>query len=360
MPQLEGSTTPMFAASVVGSMPRPAWVRDLVFADRIDDEVRRRRLDAAIRSVVALQEQAGLDMVTDGEWRRRSYIGVIADLAHGFELSRHEDGRPLTVVTGEVTPRRPGFVADEVRFVRAITDRRVKATLPSPALLGERLWDPIRSRAAYPRRKDFVRACVPILRREVELCAAAGADVVQIDDPHLCLFLHPEVRARHSDPDGAVAFAVEQVNQLVSTVDAGVRLSVHLCRRAGARVRGEARFEGGYEPIVDAINQLHVHEVTMEFSDEIAGDVAVLRRLRPDLHIGLGCVGVTPGVVDQVDDICARVERALQHVDAARISLNPDCGFAPGSGAKVDLDEVYEKLRRQSNAAALLRARHGG
>jgi 5-methyltetrahydropteroyltriglutamate--homocysteine methyltransferase len=97
----------------------------------------------------------------------------------------------------------------------------------------------------------------------------------------------------------------------------------------------------------------------MEFSDEIAGDVAVLRRLRPDLHIGLGCVGVTPGVVDQVDEICARVERALQHVDAARISLNPDCGFAPGSGAKVDLDEVYEKLRRQSNAAATLRARHG-
>src|SRR5688572_31396090 len=121
-----------FPTSVVGSMPRPAWVRDLVFSDASD----KSRLDAAIRSAVAMQEQAGLDVVTDGEWRRRSYIGVIADLAHGFELSVGEDGRPMTVVTGEVALKAPGFVAEEVAFVRPRTDRRVKATIPSPALLG--------------------------------------------------------------------------------------------------------------------------------------------------------------------------------------------------------------------------------
>jgi 5-methyltetrahydropteroyltriglutamate--homocysteine methyltransferase len=338
-------------------MPRPAWVRDLVFADDLDPEVRRRRLDAAVRSVVALQEQAGLDVVTDGEWRRRSYIGVIAELAHGFELSRHEDGRPLTVVTAPVEPRRPGFVADEVRFVRAITDRRVKATLPSPALLGERMWDPTRSAAAYPRREDFIRACVPILRREVELVIEAGADEVQIDDPHLCLFVHPEVRARYPDPARAMAFAVDVVNELVAGLPAGPWLCVHLCRRAGARVRGEARFAGGYEPILEAVNRLLVHEVTMEFSDEIAGDVSALARLREDLHVGLGCVGVTPGVVDEVDAICARVERAVAYVDASRLGLNPDCGFAPSSAVRVDLDEVYEKLRREVAAAGRLRAK---
>jgi 5-methyltetrahydropteroyltriglutamate--homocysteine methyltransferase len=353
--------TRLFPASVVGSLPRPAWVRDLVFDDAVDPEMRKHGLDAAIRSAIAMQEAAGLDVVTDGEWRRRSYIGVIADLALGFSLSTTDDGRPFTVVTGELSPRAPGFVAEEARFVRGLTDRQVKATLPAPALLGERMWDRARSGAAYPEREDFVRACVPILRRELELLAEAGADVVQIDDPHLCLFVDPQVRAAHEDPEAAAGFAVEMVNELVAGLDPlrRPRLCVHLCRRAGARVRGEATHSGGYETIIDAINRLRVDEVTMEFSDDVAGDMGVLARLRPDLDIGLGCVGVTPGRIDDVASIVDRVERALQHVAPERIGLNPDCGFAPGSGARVDLDEVYAKLRNEALAAAELRRRHG-
>jgi 5-methyltetrahydropteroyltriglutamate--homocysteine methyltransferase len=150
----------LFPASVVGSLPRPAWVRDLVFGADVDPELRRTRLDAAIAAVVALQEQAGLDVVTDGEWRRRSYIGVIAELAHGFSLSIGSDGRPLTMVTGELAPKQPGFVADEARFVRTLTKRGVKATLPAPALLGERLWDPEGSRRrTRSARTSCARPC---------------------------------------------------------------------------------------------------------------------------------------------------------------------------------------------------------
>jgi methionine synthase II (cobalamin-independent) len=82
----------------------------------------------------------------------------------------------------------------------------------------------------------------------------------------------------------------------------------------------------------------------------------VLAKLRENLDVELGCVGVTPGVVDDADTIVARVERALQHIDASRISLVPDCGFAPGAGAKVDLDEVYRKLCEEVAAAKRLRA----
>ncbi len=352
----------LFPASVVGSMPRPAWVRDLVFDDVIEPELRRTRLDAAIAAVVAMQEHAGLDVVTDGEWRRRSYIGVIAELAHGFTLAFAADGRPLTMVTDELMPKHPGFIADEARFVRRITTRGVKVTLPAPALLGERMWDPEGSRRAYPRREDFVRACIPILRRELELLFEIGVDVVQIDDPHLCLFVDPEVRAQHADADAALGFAVDALNELVDGFDRldGPRLCVHLCRRAGARVRGEAAHQGGYAPIIDAINRLRVHEVTMEFSEARAGGMDVLAMLRPELGIGLGCVGVTPGIVDDVDTIVERVERALRHVDPARIGLVPDCGFAPGAGARVDLDEVYLKLCHEVAAAERLRERHGG
>ena len=351
--------TTLFPASVVGSMPRPRFVRDLIAGDRpLSAERYEAAMDAAVRYVVALQEHAGLDVITDGEWRRKSYIGVIADLAHGFELSRNpEDGRPWTVVTEKVSPSHPGFIADEIRFLRSLTTREIKATLPAPALLGERLWDPELSSKAYPKREDFVRDCVPILRREVELVRDAGADIVQIDDPYLCLLVDPEVRAQYNDADAAAAFSVDMVNQVIEGID-GITIAVHLCRRAGARVRGEARFKGGYDPILEALNRLKAHHLTLEFTTPESGDEKIFKDLRDDYEIGLGCVSVEPGKVDSAETIVERVERVLQHVSPARITLNPDCGFAPGSGAVVSIDEVYEKLRNEVRAAEILRERH--
>src|SRR5205814_624515 len=128
----------LFPTSVVGSMPRSDFVRDLINEDNPDPEAYTREMDAAVRYVVALQEHAGLDVVTDGEWRRKSYIGVIAELAHGFQLGHAPDGRPWTIVVDRLSPKTPGFIAQEIEFVSGITKRVIKATLPSPALLGER------------------------------------------------------------------------------------------------------------------------------------------------------------------------------------------------------------------------------
>ena len=191
----------LFPTSVVGSLPRPDYVKDLISDDYVGStEDYRRSMEAAIRSAVALQECAGLDVITDGEWWRKSYIGVIAELAHGFELSRNPaDGRPWTIVVDKLSPKHPGFIAREAEFLKSITKRQIKATLPAPALLGERMWDPKLSAKAYPTRESFVEACVPILHRELELLKEQGASVVQIDDPHLCLFVDPEVRRQYDD-----------------------------------------------------------------------------------------------------------------------------------------------------------------
>ena len=133
----------LFPASVVGSMPRPAFVQDLI-NDKppLSPERYQAEMGAAVRYIVALQEHAGLDVVTDGEWRRKSYIGVIAELAHGFELGYNPaDNRPWTIVVDKLAPKNPGFIASEIAFLKTITSRKIKATLPAPALLGERLWD---------------------------------------------------------------------------------------------------------------------------------------------------------------------------------------------------------------------------
>src|SRR5687767_7224941 len=297
----------LFSTSVVGSLPRPDYVKDLINdAVPIAPDEYRRLMGLAVSSAVALQEAAGLDVITDGEWWRKSYIGVIAELAHGFELGRFPDGRPYTVVTALLSPKQPGFIAQEVSFLKKITRKQIKATLPAPALLGERLWDAEKSKKAYPTQEDFVRACVPILRNELELLVREGVDIVQIDDPHLCLFVDAAVRARHDDADRAADFTVDMTNQVVAGVR-GVRLAVHLCRRAGARARGEARFQGGYDPILKQLNRLKVHHLTLEFTAPEAGDMAVFRRLREDLEIGLGCVSTEPGQVDSVDQIVQRV-----------------------------------------------------
>ena len=347
----------LFPASVVGSLPRPLYVRELIEKPAWDD-ADERAMDAAIRYAVSMQEMAGLDVVTDGEWRRRSYIGVIAELAHGFTLETNpSDGRPWTVVTDRLAPKPAGFIASEAKFLKSVACAGTKITLPAPALLGERLWDAERSKKAYPRRENFVRDCVAPLRREIELMQKIGIDIIQIDDPHLCLFVDPDVRRSYDDPDRAADFAVDMVNAVVDGFT-GIKFAVHLCRRAGARVRGEKHHAGTYGPILPQLNRLNVQHLTMEFTAAGADDLESLARLRGDFELGLGVVDVTPGTVEAAEQMAARVEQALVRVDARRITLNPDCGFAPGSAAKVDIDEVYLKLRAEAEAARLLRARH--
>src|SRR3954449_3778437 len=350
----------LFPTSVIGSLPRPAFVKDLIsdhYAGSAEEY--RRLMGLAIHAVVALQEQAGLDVITDGEWWRKSYIGVIAELAHGFELSQNPaDGRPWTVVVDKLSPKQPGFIAKEISFLKKLTKRNIKATVPAPALLGERMWDPEKSKKAYPKREDFVRDCVPILRREVELLRDEGVSIVQVDDPHLCLFVDPDVRQQYDDADRASDFAVDMDNQVVDGID-GVTLAVHLCRRAGARARGEAEHRGSYDPILNQLGRLKVDHITMEFTSPGAGDMSVFKRLPENIEIGLGCVSCQPGHIDSAEIIVSRVEQALKHIAPERITLNPDCGFAPGSAAEVSLDEVYTKLKNEVAAAHRLREKYG-
>ena len=219
-----------------------------------------------------------------------------------------DDGRPWTIVVDELAPKQPGFIAREVAFLKTITNRQIKATLPAPALLGERMWDPDRSSKAYPTREAFVHDCVPILRNEIELLRNEGVAIVQIDDPHLCLFVDEHVRDKYDDPDAAADFAVEMTNQVVEGFD-DIKLAVHLCRRAGARVRGESAHRGGYDPIIKQLNRLKVNHLTMEFTTPGAGDMSVFQSLRDDIEIGLGCVSCHPGEIDSADDVVSMADR---------------------------------------------------
>ena len=183
-----------------------------------------------------------------------------------------------------------------------------------------------------------------------------GVSVVQIDEPHLCVLVDPEVRATFDDPQHEMDLAAAKINEMVEGVD-GLKLALHLCRRNWGRSGWGA--EGGYEPIIDTLKRIRVDQYVMEFSIPAAGDIAILKELPEDSLIGLGSVDCRFEHIDTPEEIVARVEEALKYVAPERLSLNPDCGFAPGATSEIPLDEAYLKLKNEAEAARRLREMYG-
>ena len=273
---------PLFPTTVVGSMPRSQYVKDLVEGLATSGKPSsdfQRLMDSAVPYIAQMQEAAGIDIVSDGEWRRKSYIGVIADICSGFEVSfREVNGERQTwhTVTEEISPVNQGLMAAEARFLKEHTSRGVKVALPSPYLLGERMWDPEASSRAYPTRRDFTDALVPVLRAELMALRDEGVAIAQFDDPELCLFVDPDIRALRSDPDGEVEYCVGLLNRVVKGIR-GVRTALHLCRRNKGRAGWIGT--GGYEPILPALQELDFDTVMLEFAMPAAGDKRILRDL---------------------------------------------------------------------------------
>ncbi len=348
-----------FAAGVVGSLPRPQTVVAMLPDDpgqESADAARSPQMDAAVSYAIALQEAAGLDLVSDGEWRRHAYTHIIADIASGFTPDHREGPRRWGItVTEPMEVLRPGLAAEEARFLVEATGRMTKVCLPSPYLLGERLWEAEWSSKAYPTRDKFIDALVPILHDEVVALSDTGVSVVQIDEPHLCVLVDPKIRSTFDDPQYEMDLAAAKINDVVEGVE-GIRLALHLCRRNWGRQGWGA--EGGYGLIVETMKKIKVDQYVMEFSIPAAGDIAILKEMPEDSLIGLGSVECRFEHVDTPEEIMARVEEAMKYVDPERLSLNPDCGFSPGRAAYAPLDEAYAKLKNEAEAARRLREKY--
>ncbi len=351
---------PLFPTTVIGSMPRPQYLKDLLKAGSRTgdhDALWQRRMDDAVRFVIGMQERAGIDIISDGEWRRESYVDVVGEIMTGCQWVQRDQFQYHQVVVERMQPRRPGVVAEEAKFLRENTDRHVKVCLPSPYLVGQRVWEPHYSKDAYPTRDEFCEALVPVLRQELLAIRDVGVDVIQLDEPHLCVLVDPNVRATFADPEAEMRKAVNWINQIIDGVS-GVTLAVHLCRRNWGRKGWGAA--GGYEAILSHIQQIKVEQLMLEFSIPAAGDIAVIRELPEHVRIGLGCVDVRFPEIDTPEQIVERVQKALEHVAPERITLNPDCGFAPGKDHDIPLEEAYAKLKNEALAAKRLRELYPG
>jgi len=348
-----------FAAGVVGSLPRPAHIKNMLpnvpGAESVEVSGSQ-AMDTAVRYAINMQEMAGLDLVSDGEWRRHAYTHVIADIVDGFtEDNRKSPSRWGISITRPMEVKRPGLIAKEARFLVQSTTKATKVCIPSPYLLGVRLWEKSVSSSAYLTRNRFIEALVPILRNELLALQSTGITIVQIDEPHLCVLVDENYRSLFDDPIYEMEFAADKINQLIDGIE-NVMISLHLCRRNWGRQGWGA--EGGYGPIMDAINKINVDQYVMEFSIPAAGDYSILKNLREDSFIGLGAVDCRFEKIESPSTIVSRVEEAMKYVDRNRLSINPDCGFSPGMQSHMSIDEPYLKLKNESLAAQILRSKY--
>lgn len=368
----------LFPTSVIGSLPRPKWVIDLLLAHQsgsLSDEALDEAMDKAVSFAIGLQEAAGIDIISDGEWRRIGYFEVFAQMVDGFRQGEYQttslapEVLPDTglsapqqwtlkefqqaLVVEKMTYTRP-IAAAGASFLRQKTGRQSKVALPSPHMIGGRLWHQDYSSDAYASRRDFIEAVIPILRREVLALRDVGVDVVQFDDPWLCFFVDPEHRARFNDPDAEIERAIDDLNRVVVGIE-GIKTALHVCRGNRART---VYASGDYEPIMPYLLKANVDQLAMEFAVSQAGDISVFGRFPTDKEIGLGVVDVRGEIADTPALIVERVEKALRFLAPEQITLNPDCGFAPTSTNPISLEETYQKLLAMSQAAGILRERY--
>ncbi len=351
----------MFPTTVIGSLPRPRWLRDLIL-DRKDGRVLEddadQQLDRAIYSAILLQERAGLEEITDGEWRRESYVKVFAERVCGFQADLNPDsgGLPYPAVVSPVEYSRP-IAVDEIRFARPLTRRRLKATLPAPYIIGRRMWHPDHSKSAYPTRENLMADCVPILRQEVEALRDAGADTVQLDEPWLCALVDPDFRKKEgvADVQYEIDLCIDLVNQTLDGIE-GIDTAIHLCHAHFDRQHGS---EGPYDLIMPALRKARIGTISLEYATPVAGGVGSLSQFPSDVRLGFGCIDHCDRKVETPEDVVARVDHVLEYVDKERITLHPDCGFSPSVQNPMDLDEAYLKLKSMCQAAEILSAKYG-
>jgi 5-methyltetrahydropteroyltriglutamate--homocysteine methyltransferase len=389
-------SVPLFPVTTVGSWTRsPELLRaqSRKQRDKISAAEFERVADEAVLETLRLQEEAGVDFVTDGEQRRDNFYSFVAEkldgvrlmtLAEMLDIVEDKDGFERILQTLDVPAfsirnptcvgkieRRAPLALDEYLFLRQHTDRPIKVPLPGPYLLTRAMWVKEATRAAYPTKEDLAEDVVRILRQEVSELRDAGADFVQFDEPVLTelVFTQGQTRtfmcaalAARKDPAEELEFAVDLINRVVTDLD-GLRIGLHVCRGNWSQ-REEILLKGSYHPLAPYLARLNVQQLVLEFATPRAGELAALlgsREIINEKELGLGVVNPRTPETEPVAAIVERVREALQYLPPGRIFLNPDCGFGTFSSRPMNsVKAATGKLEALAQAAAVLRAEYSG
>jgi len=363
---LTANGRPPFRADHIGSLLRPAKLREAHkqhAAGSIGDADFRTIQDQAIREVVKLQEGAGLQVVTDGEFRRASYWGRFVSLIDGFVIKEaqftfHDDHGHETAFTAPHVvsrlKRRASIGLEEFTFVKPLTKAVPKITMPAPSTM--HYWrvgnwtDP----GIYRDAKEFFADLGRAYQQEIAELAAAGCQYVQLDEVALANLCDPvsryKAKALGADPDSLVELYVEAINEAVRNLPADMVVGVHMCR---GNFKGKYLSEGGYDSVADKLfNGARVNHFLLEYDTPRAGDFAPLGSLPKNKGVVLGLVSSKVPQLEAIEVLKRRADEAAKYVDPERLAISPQCGFAStvAGNPVTEADEVA-KLRLCVEAA---------
>jgi methionine synthase II (cobalamin-independent) len=355
--------TPSFRAEHVGSLLRPQRLL------QAREDAQRGRLaasdlaaieDAAIREVVARQEEIGLPVVTDGELRRAAWqtdflkqISNVVMSRGAVKVSFHTehgdiDRLPSALkVTGKVARPRPIFVA-AFRFLRSIAEATPKLTIPSPSLLHFRGGREAVDTEAYPDIEAFYSDVARAYAEEIADLAAVGCRYLQIDEVNFAYLCDPKLRAEvrrfGEDPETLPRTYARLINQSIAGRPLDMTVGMHLCR---GNFESAWLAEGGYEPVADVLfNMVDVDRYLLEYDTDRAGDFRPLRYLPKGKIVVLGLVTSKRGALESADGLARRIDEAARHAPLEQLALSPQCGFASaGRGNHLTEEEQWAKLR---------------
>jgi 5-methyltetrahydropteroyltriglutamate--homocysteine methyltransferase len=315
--------------------------------------------DRAIRDVVKMQEEAGLQGVTDGELRRTYFHIDFLEQLEGVKsrggLTVHFHSRkgevdfapPVLQVDGKVRHSHP-IQARDFEFLKSVTKRTPKVSIPSPTMLHFRGGRGAVSREAYPDLEEFFADVARAYREEIAQLAAAGCTYLQLDDTNLAYLcdarMREGARARGDDPAELPRRYAKLINAAIAERPAGMRVCTHLCR---GNFRSAWVAEGGYEPVAEVLfNELAVDGYFLEYDDARSGDFAPLRFVPKDKVAVLGLVTTKAGELEAKDALKRRIDEAAKHVPLEQLCLSPQCGFSSTvHGNEIARDSQARKLR---------------
>ena len=351
---------PPFREEHIGSLLRPRELKD-AFAARSRgemDELRFREiLERSILDAIRMQEEAGLQTISDGEFRRvawsTGFISALEGLGSAQSIFEFRDDAgnlqrwDTCYATGRV--RRPrGITLEEFEFVRRNTSGTPKVTMPSPSFLHFFRLGECADRKVYPKLDEFWSDLIRIYQEELAELGRVGATYVQFDEVPQAMLCDENVRAKvrehGEDPERLLTVYIDAVNRILAQRPAGMTIGMHLCR---GNLRGRWMAAGGYEAIADRLfNDLNVDGFFLEYDSPRAGDFSPLRLMPKDKFIRLGLISSKTPALENKDDLKRRIDEAARFVPIGSLGISPQCGYASTAGGNpLTAEDQKAKLR---------------
>lgn len=357
-----------FRADHVGSLLRTPAVKENRFKwkkGEISAEELRAIEDAGIAETVKHLEATGMKAITDGEFRRDYFhLDFLKELAGvsvtgGIEANPNakaaEDGftPPVLSVTGKLKHVKDIQVAD-FNYLKTVVTQTPKVSIPSPTMIHFRGGRKSIDINSYPDMDEFFADLAAAYREEIAHLYDAGLRYLQLDDTNLAYLCDPKMRAaaqaRGEDPNELPRTYAALINSVIDNRPADLTVGIHLCR---GNYRSTWFAEGGYEPVAEILfNSINVDRYLLEYDDERSGDFAPLRFVPNNKKVVLGIISSKKRELENIDDLCKRIDEAAQYAPIENLCVSPQCGFSSTHhGNDMSHDDQWRKLDLTVNTA---------